>query len=202
MKYYGLSEEKISHLPIFFDAANINVTLENDGYILFVGRLDHQKGSRTLLKAVEKDPSINLKIVADGILENELRKMVEEKRLKVDFLGLQSFEKLQDLIRRANFIVVPSEWYDNSPNIILEAYAHGKPVIGANIGGIPELIINGETGYLFEPRNHEDLLDKIKRLMRNSKELGLNGRKYLDEVLNPDDHYQKLIEIYNKVIAK
>ena len=71
----------------------------------------------------------------------------------IEFLGYKTGHELSELIRHASFVIVPSEWYENNPLTILEAYSQGKPVIGSAIGGIPEIIDEGKTGFLFEAGN-------------------------------------------------
>lgn len=80
----------------------------------------------------------------------------------MEFLGYKSGKELTDLVENAYFIIVPSEWYENNPMTIIEGYAAGVPVIGTNIGGIPEIIEEGVTGYLFTPANSVDLTRVVK----------------------------------------
>jgi glycosyltransferase involved in cell wall biosynthesis len=106
-------------------------------------------------------------------------------------------------VQRAAFMVVPSEWYENYPMSVLESLACGTPVIGARIGGIPEIVRDGETGLLFESGNAEELADKIQYLLDNPHkaiEMGRNGRAQVEEVNNPQQHYQQMIEIYQGLV--
>ena len=64
----------------------------------------------------------------------------------VEFLGYKKGRELKDLVKNAYFVIVPSEWYENNPMSIIESYSEGTPVIGAKIGGIPEIVVEDETG--------------------------------------------------------
>lgn len=133
-------------------------------YYLFFGRLSYEKGIKTLISAFKETPQYKLKIAGTGPLEDELKRFIQENKMNnVEFLGYQSGKSLQELVSNAYFIMVPSEWYENNPMTIIEGYAAGVPVIGARIGGIPEIIENGKTGYLFESGNKEELVGLIEK---------------------------------------
>lgn len=117
----------------------------------------------------------------------------------------RSGEELQKEIQNAMAAVTPSHWYENNPRTVIESFALGKPVIGARIGGIPELVKDGETGLTFEPANADDLRNKIEYLIRNCDkiiEMGKNARKFVEKEFNPEKHYKKLMEVYEKAIEK
>ena len=118
---------------------------------------------------------------------------------------MQGFKKgklLKKYIRDSKYCILPSLWYENSPNCVLESFAYRKPVIASNIGGIPELVKNNYNGFLFEPGSIEDCRDKILKLWNNPslcKELGNNARENVEKYYVPENHYEKLMQIYNKV---
>ena len=142
----GIPEEKLIHIPNFIKVENFDPDYEPGDYILFVGRLYMEKGVLTLLKAV-KGLDIELKIVGDGPLKDEYEKYVRHEGMtNVTFEGYKSVDELKSLYKNSAFVVFPSEWYEVFGLIILEASACGKPVIGSNIGAIPEIIINEKTG--------------------------------------------------------
>jgi glycosyltransferase involved in cell wall biosynthesis len=119
-------------------------------------------------------------------------------------MGHQSGQALKDLIDGAFFILVPSEWYENNPMTVLEAYASGKPVIGSKIGGIPEIIMHNETGFLFEPGNQEELSRLLVQAMEMDEDsyarMANQARKFAERQFSPAQHYEQLIEIYQKVL--
>lgn len=119
------------------------------------------------------------------------------------FLGYQTGEDLKREMSNPLFVVIPSEWYENNPRSVIEAFALGKPVVGARIGGIPELVKGGETGLLYESGNVEDLRDKIEALLKDKERIefmGRNARKFVETELNTDLHYEKLMKIYQSVM--
>jgi len=203
IKHYGVSPDRIFYLPVFIDSNNVPVANSDDGYFLYAGRLTREKGVATLLKAIKKDSRSKLVIAGFGTMEDEFKKYAEKNNINVHFAGYQNFDNLQELIKRSRAVIVPSEWYENSPNIVLEANTHGKPVIGANIGGIPEMIEDNLTGLIFEMGNSDDLCSKIKYLMDNpnkATEMGKRARLFVEQERNAEKHYQSLMEIYNSAV--
>jgi len=153
-----------------------------------------------LLVDAVKGLDIVLKVIGSGPLEGDLKvKVINEQTDNVKFLGYKTGDELKNEIKKSMAIILPSEWYENNPRTVLESFALGKPVIGARIGGIPELVIDGKTGYTFETGNVEDLRDKIEDLINNPmkiSEMGRNARKFVEENFNSEKHYQELIKIY------
>jgi len=195
---------QIIYLPNFVDIEIVQPSYEwEEESIVYVGRLSYEKGLETLMDAV-KGVSIKLKIIGDGPIRKELVEWVKKEGIgNVDFLGYMKGKQLYKEIKKSKAVVIPSEWYENNPRSVIEAFALGKPVIGARIGGIPELVKDNETGLTFEPGNAKDLKEKIKELLGNSsllKKMGGNARRFVETELNPEKHYQKLMEIYQGVM--
>ena len=139
---------------------------------------------------------IKLKIAGKGPLENIMTGLPDN----IEFVGFKSGDELKELIRRAKFSIYPSEWYENCPFSIIESISFGTPVIGANIGGIPELIDEGKTGLLFEAGNEQDLKNKITYLY--------NSPEILSEMISNtancnftglNEYCDSLIELYKSV---
>lgn len=205
IEHFKISHQRIIYHPVFIDYENIPLSKRDDDFFLFAGRLSKEKGIITLLKAISKNKKMKLVIAGTGPEEEALKKYSREENINAEFVGFKHYKDLQDLISRCSALIIPSEWYENSPNIVLEAYANSKPVIGSRIGGIPELIDDGETGFLFEMGNVEDLFEKIKLIYDNKSlaaELGRNANKLMADKFTADEHYTYLIEIYNTVIKK
>ena len=133
--------------------------IQKKDYVLFFGRYSQEKGITTLVRAAKELPEIPFVFAGSGPLEYLLEAVPNIKNV-----GFQSGENLGDLIREARFTVFPSECYENCPFSVMESQMYGTPVLGANIGGIPELIRVGETGELFESGNVEELSQKILEL--------------------------------------
>lgn len=169
-------------------------------YLLFYGRLSKEKGLSTLIDATIKT-NIKLKIVGTGPLAATYNYNINNR---IQFLGYKDGEELWNLVRNASFIVVPSECYENNPLTILESYAYGKPVIGSKIGGMPEIIIDGHTGFLFESRNKDQLASTLLKADKLSdceyKQFSNNARQFAEEHFHPIKHYNALIKIYEDTI--
>lgn len=193
-------KKKIVYLPNFVDIGEFKPQYEwEEESIVYVGRLSYEKGIVTLIDAVKEIP-IKLKIIGDGPLRETLISKAEGENIEnVEFLGYKTISELKELVKKSMFIVLPSEWYENNPRVVLESFALGKPVIGARIGGIPELVIDGRTGFTFEPGDRKDLKEKIMSLINSPNriiEMGKNARKFAVEKFNPDRYYSKLMQIY------
>jgi glycosyltransferase involved in cell wall biosynthesis len=196
----------INHLPNFVNTAEYTPSYSSEGdSIVYVGRLSEEKGVSTLIESV-KDVDIKLKIIGDGPLMSRLQEEVRASgQNNVFFLGFKSGDELKDEIRNSLFSVIPSEWYENNPRSVLEAFALGKPVVGARIGGIPELVKDNETGFLFTSGSSGDLNCKIKLLLDKKPvliSLGKNARKFVEDGFNPETHYAGLMKIYETAVIK
>lgn len=181
-------------------------TMPTDKYFLFFGRLSYEKGVMTLLKAFKDLPQCSLKVVGTGPKEGELKAFARDDGMKnVTFLGYKTGKELTDLVSNAYFIIVPSEWYENNPMTIIEAYSVGTPVIGARIGGIPEIVVDGQTGFQFESGNVEELRNTVLKVdilddtayTRFSK----NTINFANKNLSRDSYWRKLIAFYNWFVA-
>ena len=192
-----------SSLLYNFTTISKDVSITSKGkYFLFFGRLSKEKGLNSLLKAAIENNFI-LKIAGGGPLESEIIEYAKTNK-NIEYLGHQSGEALGQLIKLASYVLVPSECYENNPMTVLEAYALGKPVIGANIGGIPEIVINKKTGFLFESRNVADLSKAMKQAEaindQDYADMSLNARKFAETHFGEEAHYTKLIDVYTGLL--
>ncbi len=203
---FGVDPDKIEFIPNFIDQSNYVPCYESDDYFVYFGRLAEEKGVFTLLDAMKMVNGPKLYIIGGGPLEDEIKKRVEldsDLSKKVELLGYKKGEELKDLLKRAKFNILPSEWYENGPYSVLEMMCLGKPTIGANIGGIPDLVRNGECGYLFESGNYKDLAAKINMLCANPDDIvnmGKNCRKVIEQEHTADVYYERIMKVYNKVL--
>ena len=133
-------------------------------YALYFGRFSEEKGIGTLIKVCKELPDVQFIFAGTGPLEETVNGIRNIKNV-----GFQKGEALENLIREARFSIYPSEWYENCPFSVMESQMYGTPVLGADIGGIPELIQVGKTGELFESGNAEDLKMKIEKLWGDKK---------------------------------
>lgn len=132
---------------------------EKQDYVLYFGRFSREKGIDTLLKVCKALPDIPFVFAGTGPLEGEIAGVPN-----IQNVGFQRGQALKTLIRQARFSVYPSQWYENCPFSVMESQLYGTPVLGADIGGIPELIEVGKTGELFESGNAATLEEKIRTL--------------------------------------
>jgi glycosyltransferase involved in cell wall biosynthesis len=145
-----------------------NKEVQKKDYVLYFGRYSQEKGISTLVQAAKELPEIPFIFAGSGPLEYLLADVPN-----IQNVSFQRGEALETLIREARLTVYPSEWYENCPFSVMESQMYGTPVLGANIGGIPELIQVGETGELFESGNGEELLQKIQMLYKDKTKLAI-----------------------------
>ena len=160
---YEVFADKTVAMHNFIDPVEAKEVQKKD-YVLYFGRYSQEKGIATLVKVAKELPQIPFIFAGSGPLEYLLDGIPNVKNV-----GFQSGEALEKLIREARFTVYPSEWYENCPFSVMESQMYGTPVLGADIGGIPELIRAGEAGELFESGNAEKLRQKIETLWINRK---------------------------------
>ena len=172
-------------------------------YVLYFGRISEEKGIGTLLKAIEQTPDIRLKVVGTGPLLEQFKSLCQPN---AEFLGFKSGDELWELIHNASFVVVPSEWYENNPLTIIESLMIGTPVIGSNIGGIPELIEEGKTGYIFQPGATDELRNILVKACAVSdaeyKRMSDAAKKFAEDNFSEENHYERLIKNYQQVIEQ
>lgn len=131
-------------------------------YVLYFGRYSWEKGMGTLLNACEMLPEVDFVFAGKGEYADAIANLQYAKDV-----GFRTGDDLDKLISGASFTIYPSEWYENNPFSVMESQQRLVPVIGANIGGIPELIHNREDGLLFESGDSKGLADAIKYLWDN-----------------------------------
>lgn len=166
------------------------------GYALYFGRYSAEKGIKTLLKAAVELPDIQFVFAGGGELEEEVNQVSNVKNV-----GFKQGQELNDLIAGADFSVLPSEWGENCPFSVMESQTLKTPVIGAEIGGIPELIEDGVTGLLFESGNKMDLKEKIRYLYENREfcqSLSKNCKNIKYDKIG--EYSDKLIKIYIELL--
>lgn len=172
---------------------------------LYAGRLSHEKGVALLCSALRDRPQQCLRIAGDGPLAEPLRSEFADSS-NIKFLGKLTSAQLKEEMRQAKFTIVPSEWYENNPMSVLESFGIGTPVIGADIGGIPELVQQGSTGIIFAPSNKASLLQALDDAHGMSgDERNSLGREALDLIRRHHSeagYYARLIAGYSDVIRK
>ncbi|WP_346839076.1 glycosyltransferase family 4 protein [Microbulbifer sp. SAOS-129_SWC] len=171
------------------------------GFALFVGRLSEEKGINTLLGAWSSI-KLPLKVIGDGPLRAVVEKIDEDN---IDYLGYKNKKEVLGLVKDADFIVMPSTWYEGFPMVLVEAFACGTPAIVSKLGSMEEIVKDGVTGLHFETGSADDLAEKINNLIANPellKSMGENARiEYLDKY-TPEKNYEILKDVYRQAIGE
>ncbi|MBF0413344.1 MAG: glycosyltransferase family 4 protein [Desulfamplus sp.] len=202
---FGWVSEQVIYIPNYIVSKVFEPNYDSKDYLLYLGRLSAEKGISTLIQAFleVESKSIKLVIAGDGP-ERGYLESISKNDNRIKFTGYLSGNELREVTRNAKAVVIPSEWYENAPISILEAFAYGKPVIGARIGGIPEMVVDGKNGLLFESGNVRDLTAKIRDFLTLSDsritDIGKAARKTVEEKYNPELHYDNLFTLYQKAI--
>lgn len=182
---------RIIVLHNFVDNCVINKGHKEE-YILYYGRYSEEKGIKTLLQVCKALPEQKFIFAGSGPMEQEVNGVDN-----VVNVGFKSGKELQSIIANACFTIVPSECFENCPFTVMESQMYGTPVIGADIGGIPELIEVGKTGDLFESGSAKDLKEKVEKLWNDKNRLNTYTDNCADiKFDNIDKYYKKLMKIY------
>lgn len=166
--------------------------VQKRNYVLYFGRFSKEKGIGTLLNVCKELPDIQFIFAGTGPMEETVNGIKNIKNV-----GFQKGASLEQLIREARFSIYPSEWYENCPFSVMESQMYGTPVLGADIGGIPELIQVGKTGELFESGNAVQLKAQIQKLWSNTALTASyteNCRKARFDTIT--EYCEKLMKIY------
>lgn len=175
------------------------------GYVVFVGRLLEGKGTETLVAAWRHLPSVTLKIVGDGALRSALENIAKADRLNIEFMGMRSRSEVLQAVSNAEFLIVPSEWYEGFPMVIAESFACGTPVLASRIGSLEELVEEGVTGRKFAAADPQGLAAAVRFMLADKsslRDMRANAREYFDGHLTEQANYDALVNIYSDVIAK
>jgi glycosyltransferase involved in cell wall biosynthesis len=179
-----------------------------DNIILFVGRLVYRKGLHVLVKALQriKGRDFKLYVVGGGYMEIPARMLAKAYGVedKVEFLGVVPEDVKIELYRRAKIVVVPSILNESFGIVALEAMAAGRPVIASRVGGLEDVVVNGETGILVEPGSEEQLAEAIELLLDDEpyrRRLGANARRVVEERYSWDVVLDRIVDVYNYTLT-
>ena len=191
----GFRKDKLKVLCNFIDVEKCRKDdYSKDDYYCYVGRLSHEKGVATLVEAASRLP-YRLKVIGGGPLLEQLKIKNEQLKDNVEFLGYKQWEEIKEIAGRARFTVIPSEWYENNPLSVIEAECIGTPVLGARIGGIPELISDGVNGMTFESGNAVGLAEKIKDMFAETFDYKAIAEAAMKRY-NAENYYNEIMKIY------
>lgn len=203
----GITGEKIKALHNSIEMNDYNVKTKDEGYALYFGRLSKEKGILNLINAFKECKSGKLYIAGEGPEKEVIEKIIKENKLenKVKLLGFLNKEQMTEKTKNCKFVVVPSIWYENCPYSILETLAIGKPVIGADIGGIPELVNDGENGFIYKHDSVNELSKKMSKLFEDKKlveKFSKKSKELAKELYSRENYYNELINIYSNLLER
>jgi len=177
----------------------------DDGYVVYCGRLVPEKGLVTLLRAARQWPGARLLIAGDGPLRAVLEEQVAgAPGASVEFLGRLAPDAVAGLLRGARCLILPAEWPENSPLAVLEALAQGVPVVTTALGGLPELVTDGENGRVVAPRDAGALAGAVAGLLQDpalAGRLGRAGRERMRERHDPAQWLRQHERIYTEAMG-
>lgn len=198
---WGVPERLIRHVPNAIEPAKFDATEGVGDYLVYIGRLTASKGVRTLVDAA-RATGVNLVVVGSGELDDELRQLADGCT-NVRLVGRKSGDELWALVSGSRAVVLPSEWYENAPMSILEAYALKRPVLAAAIGGIPEMIEPEQTGWLFKPADVDALAAAMQQVMSTPvdrlKEMGVRARERVEQDYSMSAYTSRMLELYREM---
>lgn len=203
----GYKEEKLVLVNNFIDNSffKIKPEFKNRGYFLYAGRLGKEKGIHYLIEAMTKVPkNIKLHIAGNGPDEEYFKTLAKNFGLNnIEFIGKKTKQEIHEEYKNCIAAILPCNFFETFGLTVVEAFSYGKPVIGSNIGGIPEIIDNGINGLTFDPENVDELASGIIQLYNNNDmvvEMGKKGRIKAEKLYTPEVYYSNLINVYNSLI--
>jgi len=195
----GFPEQRITAVPNMIDVPESGVDPSVNQYVAYVGRITPEKGISTLLASAEMT-GLRVRIAGDP---SPMPELVKKAPANVEFLGPLCREDVETLYRSARFLVLPSLWFETFGLVAAEAMSHGVPVIASNMGGLPEVVDDGATGFLFEAGNPEDLANKMRVLWSDPalcRRMGQTAREKVTREYSEDTHYGRLMVVYETAI--
>jgi glycosyltransferase involved in cell wall biosynthesis len=208
---HGFAKEKLRFVPNFFESADdapadpaeiAALRAQFGRYVVFFGRLSAEKGVDLLIEAAA-DAGLPLIIVGDGPKRAELEAQAARRGAVTRFTGHLKGARLWAHVEAATAMALPSVWYEIAPKSILEAQARAKPVIATTIGGLPEMVEDGVTGFLAKPSDGASLADCLRRLAAMDDEaiaaMGARARTQALTQFTRDRYYREMVDIYAEV---
>jgi len=199
---WGFERQRFVNIPNFVAVEQLEAEYASGDRIVYVGRLSREKGLVTLVRAAAS-AKVGVTLIGTGPEAANVAALAEAERADVRFAGYLNGRELHDAIRAARAVVLPSECYENAPLAVLEAYALGKPVIGSNLGGIPELIQQGKTGYVFTPGDVESLATVLRQVFDTTDgaiaEMGRASRVLVEREYTEQHYFDRMLALYRSL---
>lgn len=206
MVQWGFDANKIRVLSNFVDTDFFTPGHKNNGYFFYSSGLEPEKGILTILKAVKRSPQLKVLISGSGSMESYIKEFIQKNGLtkQIQLLGFIEREQTKQYLQECIGTLVTSELYENNPLAVLESIACAKPTIGTEIGGIPELIEDGVTGYIVKPGDHIGLSDAMTALAKDatkSAQMGKAAHKKAEKY-GKEAYYKGLLSLYQGLLPK
>ena len=199
----GIPATSLRHVPLYIDRSRFASRSPKADYLVYAGRLVREKGLATLFQAMRALPDVKLRLLGDGPMRAELDQLARDMGLRnIEFAGFLDEAEYVAQLGGARALVLPSELYETCGLVMWEAMTMGVPVIASRIGGIPESIVENETGLSFEPGNAQELTDKIRQVLGDSGAAARMAARGDDLVrAHCESHYERIMGIYDEAIA-
>jgi glycosyltransferase involved in cell wall biosynthesis len=199
---WGMPRRLFNYIPNFIDTERYGPSFAAGRGFVYFGRVSPEKGLRTLVQAAA-DARCPLVIAGSGPQLQELRALAAELKAEVAFPGFLSGDELHTVVRDSRAVVLPSEWYENAPMSVLEAYALGKPIIGARIGGIPELVRENETGVCFTSGDRASLAAALTGMTARTdgeiEGMGRRAREWVESAFTVAAYRDRIMSAYSEL---
>jgi glycosyltransferase involved in cell wall biosynthesis len=197
---WGFPAERFEYVPNFVAADSFEACYAPGARFVYFGRLSREKGIATLIRAA-REARVGLDVIGTGPMERELRELAAGEDVR--FLGYLTGAKLNAAVSSARAVVVPSEWYENAPLSVLEGAALGKPLIVARIGGLPELVVDGESGFSFEAGSVAGLAACLRRVAdlpdAAVAAAGTAARRRIEDEFSPQRYLERIRAVYGRL---
>ena len=206
LKNIGFDEKKIIKKYNFVADTELKLAVEDhmlpERYVVFYGRIGEEKGIRILMEIWDKIFDIPLVVMGGGPLEEEFE-VWAKKHEYVHFLGYTQHDRCLSIVKKSEFVVFPSIWYEGCSMVEIETESLGKAIIATDLGFSQEAVIDGYNGYKIPLNNVNEFRKKIVDLWNNTNQckiMGENARRDYEEKYMPENNYNQLIDIYEQLI--
>ncbi len=200
----GFDPERIRTIHSGIDADAIVPRYDHDGYILSAGRLSQEKGIALQLELARRLPDLHFKIAGTGPQEEELHRAAQDLP-NVEFVGYQTGDALDKLYQGAMMVLIPSRVRETFPLTALDAMARGTPVVGSNVGGMPEVVQDRVTGMLAPPDDLSAWVEAVMRLAYDETTrltMARAARLSIETDFHIKRHHARVMAAYESVVAK
>ncbi|HET7608092.1 MAG TPA: glycosyltransferase [Gammaproteobacteria bacterium] len=197
---WGFPAERFEYVPNFVAAESFEACYEPGARFVYFGRLSREKGVATLIRAAA-EARVGIDVIGTGPAERELRALAADRDVR--FLGYLTGTKLNAAVCSARAVVVPSEWYENAPLAVLEGAALGKPLVVSRIGGLQELVVDGESGWSFEAGSVDELAAVLRRVAALPDAAvaaaGMAARRRIEDEFSPARYLERIRAVYGRL---